>query len=194
TMPLERLLQFGGQLRGKVRRFPSLELLAEVVQHSSGHDGSALSIAGAADFGDVLEELIAAHVQAPSSASNECSGRSSVPRATSPVHASGGISFGFLRHCLDDIVLALEAPVRQRIDCLKRLGGGRAFGRVIDELGRRSGKFQSLQGVLCAEFDTCGHQCSSSICGPCSGWRDERCGGYGSSPKTCRRCSARNSA
>src|SRR5699024_6929522 len=85
TVPLERLLQFGGQLRGKVRRFPTLELLTEIVQHRPGHDGSAFSIAGTADFGDVLEKLIAAHVQAPTSASNECSGRSSVPRATSPM-------------------------------------------------------------------------------------------------------------
>src|SRR5699024_7384103 len=128
-------------------------------------------------FGDVLEKLIAAHVQAPTSASNECSGRSSVPRATSPMHATGGVAFGFLRHCLDDIVLALETPVRQRLQSLKRLGSGRSFGREIDELRLRSGKFQSLQGFLCAEFVTCGHRCSSSFCGPCSGCRVELCVG-----------------
>src|SRR5699024_1063511 len=114
TVPLERLLQFGGQLRGKVRRFPTLELLAEIVQHRPGHDGSAFSIAGTADFGDVLEKLIAAHVQAPSSVSKQCPAGSSVPPATSPMHATGGVAFGLLRHCLDDIVLALETPVRQR--------------------------------------------------------------------------------
>src|SRR5699024_5481596 len=126
---------------------------------------------------DVLEKLIAAHVQAPSSASNECSGRSSVPRATSPVHASGGISFGFLRHCLDDIVLALETPVRQRFPSLKRLRSRRAFGRVIDELGLRSGKFQSLQSFLCTELVTCGHRGSSSFCDSCPGGRVELCVG-----------------
>src|SRR5699024_4100782 len=153
----------------KVRRFPTLELLAKIVQHCSGHDGSALSIAGTADFGDVLEKLIAAHAQATSSASNQCSARSSVPRAASPVHASGGVAFGFLRHCLDDIVLALETPVRQRFQSLKRLRSGRAFGRVIDELGLRCWKFQSLQSFLCTEFVTCGHRCSSSFCDSCPG-------------------------
>src|SRR5699024_11331348 len=86
TVPLERLLQFGGQLSGKVRRFPTLELLTEIVQHRPGHDGSAFSIAGTADFGDGLEKLIAAHVQSPSSVSNQCPAGSSVPPATSPMH------------------------------------------------------------------------------------------------------------
>src|SRR5699024_10212915 len=153
----------------------TLELLTEIVQHRPGHDGSAFSIAGTADFGDVLEKLIAAHVQAPSSVSNQCPAGSSVPPATSPMHATGGVAFGLLRHCLDDIVLALETPVRQRFQSLKRLRSGRAFGRVIDELGLRSGKFQSLQGFLCAEFVTCGHRCSSSFCDPCSGCRVELC-------------------
>src|SRR5699024_12399268 len=34
------------------RSFPAFELFAEIVEHCTGHDGSALSIAGAADFGD----------------------------------------------------------------------------------------------------------------------------------------------